>query len=484
MRSAVVFSLLGLFSLAGCPDRTIAKVTPQQGRVEPKNIPITPERNVDILFVIDDSQSMADKQKNLKDNFKNFTDVLETVEGGLPDVHIGVVTSDLGTKGADDAQPGPSIPGTGGCSGQGKQGNLQTYMSPLVGGTFISDIKNADGSRNKNYTGTLADAFASIASAGDLGCGFEQHIEAAKRALNSNPANAGFLRPDAYLAIIIIADEDDCSLAKSSLLADSTTTLGPRVSFRCTRYGITCDDGGANSDAMNQVGPKGSCHSNDNSEYLTKISDYVAFFKSLKPDDPKKVIVAGIVGNTTPFDVELRAPPTSSTKIPALAHSCSYIDSAGKPEVADPAVRIKQFLDSFPDRSTFSTICQQDLSGGLTQIAQLLKYAFGDPCILGTLADVDPVTAGPQYECSVSDVLHYGKANASETVLPACDNTNDPASSTNKPCWAIEIDTERCTSKLHQTLAVERSEAPAPDTHIVANCVTCADADNDGVCDM
>ncbi len=486
MRSAVVFSLLCLVSLAGCPDRTIARVNPEQGRVEPKNIPITPERNVDILFVIDDSVSMADKQNNLKANFKNFIDVLETIEGGLPDVHIGVVTSDLGTKGTQDSVPGPTIPDRGGCSGQGKQGNLQTFGTSLVTGKFISDIKNSDGTRSRNYTGTLTDAFSAIASAGDSGCFAEQHLEAAKRALNNNPANAGFLRPDAFLAIIFIADEDDCSFTKSTLLdgsSGSLATLGPRMSFRCTRFGITCDNGGANPTAMNQVGPKGSCRASQTSEYLTKVEDYVTFFKSLKPDDPKKVIVAGIMGTEEPFEVELRAPKAGDTPVPALAHSCTYTNALGKPEVADPPVRIKQFLDSFPDRSTFSTICQRDLSGGLTQIGQLLKYAFGDPCIEGTLADVDPNTAGAQYECSVSDVLHYGKANQSETVLPACNNAGAPASSTNKPCWAIEVDTVRCTKKLHQVLAVERTAAPAPDTHIVANCVTCADADNDGVCD-
>lgn len=483
MRSAVVFPFLGLLSLAGCPDRTIAKVNPQQGRVEPKNIPITPIRDLDILFVIDDSVSMRDKQENVKANFKKFIDVLETIPGGLPDVHIGVVTSDLGTKGADDAQPGASIGGVGGCSGQGKQGNLQTFGTPLVTGNFISDIKNTDGTRNKNYTGALADAFSAIASAGDTGCFVEQHLEAAKRALNSNPANAGFLRPDAYLGIVFLADEDDCSMSHSSLLADSTTTLGLRNSFRCTRFGITCDEGGADSTAMNQVGPKGSCHSNNGSPYLTKIDDYVSFFRSLKPDDPKKIVVAGIMGTTTPFEVEKRAPRPGDEPIPQLAHSCSYINSANKPEVADPPIRIKQFLDSFPERSTFSTICQKDLSGGLAQIAQLLKLALGDPCIDGTLADVDPNTAGSQYECSVSDVLHFGKANQSETVLPACDNAGSPAASTNKPCWAIEVDAAQCAKNLHQILKVERSTAPAPDTHIVANCVTCFDADDDGVCD-
>src|SRR5678815_649034 len=137
MRNAVTTtSLLGLTALgllAGCPDRTISKVNPQQGRVDYKDIPVTVNRDIDILFVIDDSPSMLDKQTNLKANFPTFIDVLNTIQGGLPNVHIGVVSSDLGTKGADDATAGPSIgSGPGSCSGTGASGNLQTNGTGLL----------------------------------------------------------------------------------------------------------------------------------------------------------------------------------------------------------------------------------------------------------------------------------------------------------------------------------------------------------------
>jgi hypothetical protein len=134
MRNAVtttsLLSLATLGLLAGCPDRTISEVTPQQGRVEYKDIPVTVNRDIDILFVIDDSPSMLDKQTNLKNNFPNFINVLNTIEGGLPNVHIGVVSSDLGTKGAGDQTAGPGIgSGPGSCSGSGKSGNLVTSAS-------------------------------------------------------------------------------------------------------------------------------------------------------------------------------------------------------------------------------------------------------------------------------------------------------------------------------------------------------------------
>lgn len=475
MRNAVfTSSLLGLATLsllAGCPDRTISEVNPQQGRVEFKDIPVTVNRDIDILFIIDDSPSMLDKQNNLKANFPNFINVLNTIEGGLPNVHLGVVSSDLGTKGADDATAGPGIgSGPGACSGNGKNGNLLTNGTTLVSGNFISDTKNNDGTRTKNYDGTLEGAFSAIASIGALGCGFEQHLEAAKRAVNNNPSNPGFVRQNAYLAMIFIQDEDDCSFAHSTLLGSDTNTLGPLQSFRCNRFGHICAQGGADSNQMNQIGPKGGCTSNDQSAYLTKIDDYVTFFKGLK-SDPANVIVAGIAGPTTPYEVELRTPPNGGTAIPAVAHSCTYNGATG-PEVADPSVRLVEFLNQFPNRNTFSTICQQDLSGALTQIAQLLRTVIGSPCIEGNLADVDPETPGVQYDCSVSDVRNYGKANQTETVLPQCNNEATPSASTNKPCWSIQTDTMNCTAAPSLTLKVERSEAPAADTHVISYCVT------------
>jgi hypothetical protein len=475
MRKAVITSsLLSLATiglLTGCPDRTISEVNPEQGRVEFKDIPVNLNRNVDILFVVDDSGSMADKQANLKSNFPKFIEVLNTIQGGLPDVHIGVVTSDVGVNGEDDAAPGTAVGtvGNGGCAGTGKGGNLTVSGAPVTG-TFLSDIKQSDGSRVTNYTGDLATVFGQMATVGATGCGFEQHLQAMRRALENNPSNAGFLRADAFLAVIFLADEDDCSMAHSSLLGggDPDPTLGPKQSFRCTRFGVTCDVGGSTDAAMNQIGVKDQCHPNDASLYLQKVQKYVDFLKTLK-GDPSKVIVAGIIGTTDPFAVESRT--TNGVTAPALAHSCTYDPdnnpSTNNSQVADPPTRIQFFLDQFPNRSTATTICQQDLSGGLQLIAELLKAAIGDPCINGTLADVDPNTPGDQFDCQVSYVNNFGKPNAVETVLPEC---NDALS--NKPCWHLIVDPAKCPTGSNLILKIEDPNTAPDGTHIIANCVT------------
>ncbi|HEY4240869.1 MAG TPA: hypothetical protein VGM88_13695 [Kofleriaceae bacterium] len=468
--------------LTGCPDRTISKVVASQGRVEYKDIPLTINRDLDLLFLIDDSPSMTDKQLNLATNFPNFVNVLQTIQGGLPDVHIGVATSDLGSSGANGTI-GPSV-GTAGqqgaCVNNGKNGVLQLGgATGLVTGTYISDVANTTGGRTVNYTGTLPDTFGKMAKVGDFGCGFEQHIEGVKQALTDG-RNPGFIRADAYLAVVFIADEDDCSLQDPTLLQANTTTLGPLQSFRCTDQGITCDVGGTTVAQMREVGVKSQCHPNDDSQYLTQVSPYVDFLKTVKGGDETKIVMAAISGPTDMVATELRAPSAGQQAIPALAHSCTYQGSDGT-EVADPAIRIKFLIDQFPNRNTFSTICQQDLSGGLQEIADLLKTVIGDPCIDGQLEDVDPNTDGPQYDCSVSDVTMQGQPGQHETVIPACDDGH-----TVTPCWYFDTMTMSCPDPAHPELVIDRGgTTPAPDTHLVAYCVTktpeCSDGiDNDG----
>ncbi|HET9624402.1 MAG TPA: hypothetical protein VFP84_23685 [Kofleriaceae bacterium] len=457
-------------------------VAPAQGRVENKDLPVQINRDVDILFLIDDSPSMADKQKNLADNFPNFIKVLSSIQGGLPSVHIGVATSDMGTRGANGSTgPGIGTLGAGGCANAGKNGVLQTFGAMVTGGNYISDIDDGAGGRTRNYDpamNSLEQVFATMAKAGAGGCGFEQHLEAMKQALTqagqTSTPNSGFLRKDAFLAVVIIADEDDCSIFDPGLLTNNEgTQLGALQSFRCTQFGVICDDGGNTTATMKQVGTKGRCHPNDASAYLTKVNDYVTFLKGLK-DDPNKVIVAGIIGPTTPFSTELRAPTKNGTPLPALAHSCTYNGAGGATdvEVADPPVRLKFFLDQFPNRSTFTTICQQDLSGGLTQIGDLLKAVIGDPCIEGNLADGDPNTAGVQPDCSVSQVQNINTSNQKETLLPQCVE-GQPITPTTPPCWHLQQDLANCANTpSHLTLTVENKDQLSNDTHVVANCVT------------
>ena len=447
MRVITLVSCLAV--LTACPDREVAKVDPAPVREGQTSVPVELNRDVDILFVIDNSGSMAEEQASLAANFGRFINVLENIEGGLPNVHLGVVSTDTGA--------GPF--NISGCSGNGDNGTLQSAPRGACeppNGAFIQDLDDGAGGRTRNYTGTLVDTFTCVARLGIDGCGFEQPLESARRALNgSNSANQGFLRPNAFLALIFITDEDDCSTADTGMFDTADTTvsdpLGPLSSFRCFEYGVDCDVGNGDRRAP---GARDTCRPRTDSPYMFHPDEYISFFKGLK-EDPNMVIVAGIIGNPTPVVVG-----TNDMNNPELDPSC--VSSSGE---ADPGVRMDYFLKGFPQRNTVTTICNDDLSDALILIAEALRDLVGDPCIEGNI-DLDPDTDGVQYECSVSDMRFKGTDRQEETVLPECD-----ASMSNIPCWHLVADPQ-CDTETGLALVVERGSGSVPPrTTIEARCV-------------
>src|SRR5262249_2835532 len=53
-------------------------------------------RDIDIVFMVDNSLSMKPLQTKLAANFPSFMNELKMLPGGLPNVHIGVISSSMG----------------------------------------------------------------------------------------------------------------------------------------------------------------------------------------------------------------------------------------------------------------------------------------------------------------------------------------------------------------------------------------------------
>ena len=438
---------LFLALLAACQDTSVVVGDLQ----EITSMPVVQNRNLDILFVVDNSYSMAEQQASLATNFGRMIDVLEQLDGGLPNLHIGVVTSDMGTSSATQPPaPDVGVVGQGGCTGTGDNGALR-HASAQLTGTFISDIELADGSRAKNYTGTLRDVFGQIALVGANGCGFEQHLSAMRAAL-ANPTNSGFLRPEANLAVVIIADEDDCSAGDASLFSGDVGAMGPFHSFRCARFGVQC-----NSD-MNTPGPKTNCEPAATSTVVQDIQPFVDALVAAK-GDPRKVMVAAIVGDPTPVVVENTS--FNGMLQPALQPSCTFAGPNGD-EYADPAVRLAAFIDAFPGRAQLASICNADLSGALFKIGSTAKKLVGDPCLdAPNLADASP-DPGLQPACEVVDIRD-STPNA-VTVLPACGGAATD-------CYEIAADSTVCpTAPDNLRVRFRRTTVPALDTWTHVRC--------------
>ncbi len=350
--------LAALLLCSACStDAQVGSMVPRGG--SPPEGPI----QLDVLFVIDNSGSMSEEQVSLADNFDNFIDALSTLESGVPDLHIAVVSSNVGISPFQ----------TTGCVGDGDDGKFQNTprgaCSPPSGYFIIDETDPVSGGHVTNYptTATLQEVFSCIARLGSTGCGLEQHFESMKRALDGHrPENANFLRPDAFLAVIFIADEDDCSAADGAVFDPSQISisdpLGPFGSFRCSEFGMLCDGAPISRSpaAYTTCEPRGD-------SYLHHPSHYTDFLNTVKAD-PNKIVVAGIVGNAAPVEVVLNQDAN-----PEMEPSCSSGNGS-----AIPGIRFRWFLDQFGERAAFTSICDADLSVAVTDVGTVVRNAIID----------------------------------------------------------------------------------------------------------
>src|SRR5512144_2911376 len=112
--------------------------------------------DLDLLLVIDDSPSMLDKQNALTRALPALQSQLAAIPGGVPNLHVGVVTSDMGTSSSGGLAPAPTIgSGIGSCSGTGKDGVLQTNGAAIEG-AYVTTNRNGA----QNFIGALIDPIA------------------------------------------------------------------------------------------------------------------------------------------------------------------------------------------------------------------------------------------------------------------------------------------------------------------------------------
>lgn len=195
LKLKIVF-LITLLSLIGCSSNpnTYSILTTEQSFKEAA----TPQNTkVDLLWIVDNSDSMATSQQNLTQNFPNF--ISQFLSRNL-DFQIAVTTTDAYL--ADPA-----------------------FASFFTSANFLYDpgenqahkAKFRDGvtSHTGEYiltakTPNLIPTFVTNALEGTLGYGDERAWQSMKVSLAS-PLNAGFLRSGSFLAVVNISDEEDSS---------------------------------------------------------------------------------------------------------------------------------------------------------------------------------------------------------------------------------------------------------------------------------
>ncbi len=234
-----------------------------------------PSEKLDLLFVVDNSSSMGDKQAIFKDAVRDMIDQLvnppcldkatqvfvdvpagQTCPAGsqrifnpVKDIHIGIISSSLGPRGAVDDE----IPS--GCE-DAPRGNDKAHLIPFMREGFLESTYQSQGflawdpDQKQAPPGTadletlITDFQAQVDAVGEDGCGFEAPLEAAYRFLvDPEPyatvervpcgggdadtplcaaptgidqelltQRANFLRPDSVVVVMYLTDENDCSI--------------------------------------------------------------------------------------------------------------------------------------------------------------------------------------------------------------------------------------------------------------------------------
>jgi hypothetical protein len=261
----------------GCLNRPIDTLEPKLTQSSFESIPSGRVEQIDLLLAIDDSISMADKQKILGDavpvlvrRFVNpfcidpslenpvpteEIDQPETVDEECPviesngaqvrtereflpvrDIHVGIISSSLGDL------------GSGGCGvGKNDEAHLLARTAPAVEGGpagtaptfkdqgFLAWDPDGEYGDPTNVSAFQATFKEMVLGVGQNGCGYEMPLEAIYRFLvdpapysdltKTDGANAkqgidqelltqraNFLRKDSLVAIVLLSDENDCSV--------------------------------------------------------------------------------------------------------------------------------------------------------------------------------------------------------------------------------------------------------------------------------
>lgn len=264
---------------------------------------------MDIMFVVDDSGSMAEEQGNLGQNFPMFADVLLNYvnpDGDHIDFRVAVTTTGKTVTTTINTNLGMGFPP-----------QSQTLTETGDNGEFR---KNCNVARNylEPTDPNLGDTLGCRANVGTSGPGTEMPLIATKLALDErimDGKNAGFIREDALLGVVMLTDEDD-----SSTLQDNIT-----ITIDLSNPGSTTTTTDFNP---------------------TELVQFLDTFKG-----QRSRWATGVIAGET-------------------ACSSSFGDAA-------EATRLKEFVNLSGTQGVFSSICAGNLTTGLTQVIEKFQAACG-----------------------------------------------------------------------------------------------------------
>ena len=216
-----MFSCISAILIPACPDAHITPRIPE--RYDENGLPLNLVEKVDLLFVIDNSGSMREEQDRLASEIPKIVRALLSGDvnrdgisdiNPIKDIHAGVVSTDLGSPIGESGFV---------CEEGGDHGVLKR-----PGGRGPRYVSYLEGDDQEKFVNEVV-RYAAI---GFEGCPIERPLGALAQATatsdkrffdngtggKANKENAGFLRDDALLTVVMISDEEDCSSVDQPIL--------------------------------------------------------------------------------------------------------------------------------------------------------------------------------------------------------------------------------------------------------------------------
>ncbi len=364
-----------------------------------KNITLAAE--ADILFIVDNSYSMAGEQDQLAKSFQTFADSLEAEFGD--DYRIAIITT--GQFSTQCSTCNPATPNQISCINEtGESGrfqdlvteNITTAANPRDPTYRIDPSCRVVTKDNKACFYDSAEDEGTI-FVGVTGCGFERGLSPIIPAFSTHVAsgyNGGFLRDNAVLVVVVISDEEDCG--EPNDVVEEHDEIRADICYYAAKgidpFGETVD-------------PLG------NPYYLRPVKDYYDYLLSLKNGNKSLVKFAAIVGVTDvddPLSTQIEYVPAGAGKWD-IKSACVTPNCADAACEAYPGTRYIQLANMFGlaegENGFIDTICQNDFSdtmeklGGFITCPRLysLSEPIRDPALANILINDVPI---PRYSCN------------------------------------------------------------------------------------
>ncbi|HET9597129.1 MAG TPA: hypothetical protein VFP65_16190 [Anaeromyxobacteraceae bacterium] len=416
-----LLAVLVLCVVAGCQDYNFNPV----GRcvIQPGTTRVAAQGSsvADVLFVVDDSGSMAPQQASLARNFQSFIDALTAAQNdrkasGLEpfEFHIAITTSSIFEAWQASGAPKCGTPSAGTCTIQnptfswkpgysyqcttagldcpdvipqyhnfsGCIAGVGADKQPYPAGDFVAGAGNP---RVLHFTKDLFDGSATSATAlqalvaqfqkniavGTCGSGMEQHLEAARLAVQKAVAGtqpgltAGeWPHPSAKLVVVWVGDEDDCSNPDTLPAPDPTKTLYFTPTKQSPGNDVCTDD-----EALPEA-----------QQRLFKIADYATFFTGLNRPFSAAFIYSAVNCRDDGKGNIVCDPGTCSCQCPAACASCGPTaqgicnipaECSGK-STGTRFSRLSTALKSSNIKTLEASVCDADFGTTLQKIAALV----------------------------------------------------------------------------------------------------------------